>query len=538
MKKITWIFALLAALMFVFTACPTGGGDGPPQTGEGKFWLSATEGGDAAPNNTVTLQNKGNVYIYFDPTRATFDKIVLKYNIDPGHNYTIAAVYDTFTSGEVVDIHTWGITDWGSAQFWEEGAVTKEIDPANYGDKWSVSGNASHPQNGRSGPEKEKIFGICVNFDDVGPSATNPTATFKLIDVSFTNLGEVPQLQDIVLTGPTKKGYMVGDAFSTAGLVVSANYSYGDPRTINNYTLTTQGIANFADGYIFKTEDTGNEKDVIVSYTEGGITKTASFKIDVEDFDAALTDIVLTTPPAKVVYYDGEIFNADGMVITATYSDKPDAIVSNTVSLSAAGISNLRGYTFLTADGQAWPGKKITVTAKLQDKTKTFEITVLLRPAMNTVVKIGDGGTIQAGNRNHSSIVYDNYGTPVISAISDAAAGEGKGFHIKIDFTAALQDHSEVEIALATNTGTVVDYMVISIGTTGGGWYQFEKSSITASPVIIKLDGTDNASWALNLFVDSSKSVTYFEIYTEAQTNVYDTLYIKSIEFKGSPLVK
>jgi len=187
MKKFLLIGALLAALALVVTGCPTGGGDDPDKpVGDGdlNWYLTDTEGGDKVSGNKITLTENCNVYVYFDAPGVSFDKIKLTYTIDPGQNLTYAAVYDTFGEGENSEIHTWGITNWKTDWLGGSEDIIVEINPSDYGDKWSGG-----TQNGRDGIDRTKIFGLCINFNDI-TTGVNPV--FALKNVELTGKGSAP----------------------------------------------------------------------------------------------------------------------------------------------------------------------------------------------------------------------------------------------------------------------------------------------------------------------------------------------------------
>lgn len=73
----------------------------------------------------------------------------------------------------------------------------------------------------------------------------------------------------IIQSLPTKTIYYVGESFEKNGLVVKAEYSDGTSATVTNYTLSG-----------FDSSVAGT-KTVTVSYTENGITKSASFTVNV-----------------------------------------------------------------------------------------------------------------------------------------------------------------------------------------------------------------------------------------------------------------
>ena len=71
------------------------------------------------------------------------------------------------------------------------------------------------------------------------------------IPVSVSIVAHIPVLQSISISGePTKKEYIVGDAFEPAGLVITGTYDVGDPQII------TDGIEWIVDPEIFETVGT------------------------------------------------------------------------------------------------------------------------------------------------------------------------------------------------------------------------------------------------------------------------------------------
>ncbi len=77
------------------------------------------------------------------------------------------------------------------------------------------------------------------------------------------------QLGSISITRePSKTTYTVGETLSTAGMTVTAKYNNGKSKTVTGYQVNGS------------TSSAGRQQ-VKVSYTEGGITKSASFYIQV-----------------------------------------------------------------------------------------------------------------------------------------------------------------------------------------------------------------------------------------------------------------
>ena len=91
------------------------------------------------------------------------------------------------------------------------------------------------------------------------------------IEVPGVTVGtEVKRLAAIAVTnGPAKTVYTEGESFDSAGMTVTANYSDGTKKPVTGYTVTPSGAL------------TVNDRSVTVTYTEGGITKTAVQEITV-----------------------------------------------------------------------------------------------------------------------------------------------------------------------------------------------------------------------------------------------------------------
>ena len=82
---------------------------------------------------------------------------------------------------------------------------------------------------------------------------------------------EVKRLAAIAVTnGPVKTVYTEGESFDSTGMTVTANYSDGSKKPVTGYTVTPSGAL------------TVNDSSVTVTYTEGGITRTAVQKITVK----------------------------------------------------------------------------------------------------------------------------------------------------------------------------------------------------------------------------------------------------------------
>lgn len=123
---------------------------------------------------------------------------------------------------------------------------------------------------------------------------------------------QIPKLTILEITAPpTKTAYAVGEKFDKTGMIVTATYDDESKQIVTNYTYTP-------------TEElTSDVTEIVISYTEGGITQEVRQAITVgnQEQEKALSKIAITAPPRKTTYNVGEEFDKTGMVVTATYSD-------------------------------------------------------------------------------------------------------------------------------------------------------------------------------------------------------------------------
>lgn len=103
------------------------------------------------------------------------------------------------------------------------------------------------------------------------------------------------------------KEFLQNSSFNHDGITVTANYS-------DNSTEDVTANAEFT----APDMTTVGEKTVEVSYTEGGVTKTTSYTINV--VAESITSIHLAALPTKTVYKLGESFSSEGLTVTADYN--------------------------------------------------------------------------------------------------------------------------------------------------------------------------------------------------------------------------
>lgn len=123
---------------------------------------------------------------------------------------------------------------------------------------------------------------------------------------------------------PYKTDYVPGEEYDYEGLVVTAFY---DNETDEEVTELCEIVP--AEGSL--TGEPG-EVSVAVSFTNGDVTKDATFDLEV----LAIDHIEVTTYPTKQDYYPGEHMDYSGIVVTAYYENGKEEVVTSECTFSPA----------------------------------------------------------------------------------------------------------------------------------------------------------------------------------------------------------
>ena len=182
-----------------------------------------------------------------------------------------------------------------------------------------------------------------------------------------------------ITTPPSKTQYLAGETFNPAGMVVTASYS-------NGATLVATGYSYTPDGPL-----TDGVTSVTITYTEGGISKSATQPITVIP---ALVSIAVTTPPTTTIYEYGDAFSASGMVVTATMSDNSTKAVT--------------GYTTSPATFTVLGSQNVTISYSENGITKTTTQPVTVERATIAVPTQSGGLTYNGAAQSPSWSGYDN----------------------------------------------------------------------------------------------------------------------------------
>ena len=150
------------------------------------------------------------------------------------------------------------------------------------------------------------------------PNGSNlSTAGEKTITVSYTEgdvvktaeftvtVNEIPKLDRIAVTPPSKTIYKLNETFDSSGMSVKAYYTDGKSETV----APPYNIAGF-------NSATAGEKSITVTFSDGGISKTGAFTVTVV---GRFLYLDLAKTPSKKTYNVGESLDLDDMELYAVY---------------------------------------------------------------------------------------------------------------------------------------------------------------------------------------------------------------------------
>ncbi|MCH5156513.1 MAG: bacterial Ig-like domain-containing protein [Clostridiales bacterium] len=217
------------------------------------------------------------------------------------------------------------------------------------------------------------------------------------------------ELQSISLnTDNVQKVFTAGDTFNHDNLVVTAHY---------NVAPLTEVITT---GYSVSTPNMEVAKTHTVTVTYMG--KTAQYQITVNEAsivepERELQSISLNTDNVQKVFYVGETFSYEGLVVTANYNVAPltEIVTEYTVNATEIDMS---------------VAEQKTVVVTYMGKTAQYEITVK-HPALTGITVDVSGATTvftMGSEFSYAGIVvtahYENDTTQVITSGYDVSTGE------------------------------------------------------------------------------------------------------------------
>ena len=220
----------------------------------------------------------------------------------------------------------------------------------------------------------------------------------KVFNLSGGGGSGSPKMESLTIaTPPNKTVYKSGETFDPTGMVVVANYGEGLMANVTGYTVSPSVL-------------TDGVSEVVITYTEGRITKTATVAVTVKK---VLVSIAITTQPTMTVYQYQESLDPAGMVVTATFSDGSTAAVTDytypTTNFSTLGRQVMKleytyeGVTKSTDLVVTVQGKTIVVPTQTNiptyngsDKTPSWNGYDPLKMEISGVTSASDAGSYTA----------------------------------------------------------------------------------------------------------------------------------------------
>lgn len=196
-------------------------------------------------------------------------------------------------------------------------------------------------------------------------SGTNNLASSDAIVVTYESAASATALA--VKTAPTKVNYKIGETLDLTGLVLDATVGGNHVDVTSGYTASPANGATL--------NSVGAQT---ITFTYGGQNTTQTIHV------GDLESIALTTTGVKTTYDEGQTFNPENLVVTATYSDGEDTPTTWTEDVTASCTYDPDGALETTDD-------KVTVSYEWASVTKTADIALTVNAASAYTVTFNDG---------------------------------------------------------------------------------------------------------------------------------------------------
>lgn len=192
-----------------------------------------------------------------------------------------------------------------------------------------------------------------------------------------------------ITTPPNKTSYKSGERFDPTGMIVTGSYDLGVEVAITRYQYSPHIL-------------TDGVTEVVITYTESGVTKTASLPVTV---DKVLLSFELISAPNKRSYRYLETLNENGLIVEASYTD--GSVVQNA------------DYTISPSIFDALGDQEVTVSHTYGDVTKSVSFVVNVLPI--TIQTPSQSGTLTYnGNVQVPSWIRYDFATMSMGGVTSA----------------------------------------------------------------------------------------------------------------------
>jgi hypothetical protein len=216
-----------------------------------------------------------------------------------------------------------------------------------------------------------------------------------------------------ITTPPAKTAYMVGESLDTAGIVVTASYSDGSRAAVRGFTVRG-----------FDSSAAAERQTITVSYTEGSLTKTATFTVSISP--PTVSSVAVSPGSVSVVKGRTQQFSA-----AVNGIGNPAQGVSWSVSGGGSGTS-------ISASGLLTVGANETATTLTVKATSTADtaksgtaaVTVTAQPPTVSSVTVSPGSvSVEKGRTQQFTATVSGNNNPSQS-VNWSVSGGGSGTSI------------------------------------------------------------------------------------------------------------
>ena len=334
----------------------------------------------------------------------------------------------------------------------------------------------------------------------------------RVSDTVLTMTKTFPATAEKTLTGititsaPTKTKYTVGETFDKTGMVVTATYDDGTGAIVMDISKFTVKPAEALTMAVTK---------VTVSYTEGGVTKTAEQTITVKA--KALTDAMVSLDKGAYAYTGSQIQP------TVTVKDGATTLKKDTDYTVAYGANNTVGTKVGTVtitgkgDYSGTIEKKFNITAKALTASMVRDIAAQTYTGSPIVpeLTVKDGETALSKGTDYTVNYRNNLNAGTATVTLTGKGNYAGSVEIKFNITAKALTASMVrDIADQTYTGSpIVPELTVKDGETalskGTDYTVNYRNNLNAGTATVTLTGKGNYSDSVSkTFTIKQKDVT------------------------------
>ena len=191
-------------------------------------------------------------------------------------------------------------------------------------------------------------------------------------------------------TSESQTTFNINEDFNYDELVVTAYYDDETSDVVGPTSVSTPNMS------------TAGTKTVTVTYTEGNITKTATYQIEVVNTPVKVLESISLSGTYPTSFVQNSLFSHEGMVVTAHFSDSTSSDVTSSATFNGYNMSTLGNqtvtvsYTYKGVTNNATYG--ITVTAESGTEGNPYSVA-------QARVAITSGGTLT--NKYTGGYIYD-----------------------------------------------------------------------------------------------------------------------------------